>query len=220
MCFALIFSLPALCQADVPVFKAEVRNTFIWGEDEPAGAISSTIKDPLTGNDILKLKHRGVEVSSRMGFEKLRPEDVSEFIAYSTTIVNNTETELAVERGGITVDGNLVAPLSIDSSIKGVKKKPSKEGMGAVRMGDLHCFKSGTLPSEKAFLVEQPSSEVIVEPRSSLTVSGVVKDPRHYPILCSVDGCFPKGTIRYSIRAGGHEYIFTWPGRSVINCRP
>jgi len=217
-CFALTFSAPALCQVDLPTFKAEVRSTFIWGEDAPAGATSSAMKDPLTGNEILKLKHNGVEVSSRMGFEKLRPEDVAEFIAYSTTIINNTETELAVERGGITVDGYLVTPLSVDANIKGVKKKPSKEGMDALRMRDLHCFKSGTLPGEKSLLVELPSSAVIVEPRSSRTVSGVIKDPRHYPILCSVDGCFPKGTIRYSIRAGGHEYIFTWQGRSVANC--
>jgi hypothetical protein len=218
--FVLIFSLRAFSQEDVPTFKAEVRNAFVWGEDAPAGAISSTIRDPLTGTQILKLKHKDVEVNSRMGFEKVRPEDVAEFIAYSTTIINNTQTELTLEQGGITVDGHLVSLLSVNSSIKGGKKKRSNEGTGTdvVDIRKLHCFNSGNLSSDNFFPLQQPSSVVIVEPQSSLTVSGVIKDPRHYPLLCSADGCFPKGMIRYSIRLGGHEYIFSWDGRSVMNC--
>lgn len=217
-CFALIFSLRAFSQEDVPTFKAEVRNAFVWGEDAPAGAISSAIKDPLTGTQILKLKHKDVEINSRMGFEKIRPEDVAEFIAYSTTIVNNTATELTVQNGGITVDGHLVSPLSVDSSIKGAKKKHSNEGADVVDIRKLHCFNTGNLSSENFFSLTQPSAGVIVKPQSSFTVSGVIKDPRHYPLLCTADGCFPKGMIRYSIRVGGHEYIFSWDGRSVMNC--
>src|SRR4249920_1266161 len=74
-CFALMFNLQANSQADVPKFTVEVRNTFIWGEDVPAGAISSSVKEPLTGAEILTLKHDGVAVTSRMGFEKLHRED-------------------------------------------------------------------------------------------------------------------------------------------------
>jgi len=217
-CFSLLFSFRALAQADVPTFKAEVRSTFIWGEDSPMGAISSTIKDPLTGSETLKLKHQDVELNSRMGFEKLRPEDVTEFIAYSTTIINNTPTELTVEQGSISVDSHLVKPLSVDSSIKGVKKKHSPENADVIDVRKLECFNSGNLSSDTFFLQQQPASSVIVEPQRSLTVSGVIRYPRHYPLLCSADGCFPKGTIRYSIRVGGHEYIFSWNGRTITNC--
>jgi len=216
--FALILGLRAFPQTEVPTFKAEVRNAFVWGEDAPSGAISSTIKDPLTGTEILKLKHKDVEINSRMGFEKVRPEDVSEFIAYSTTIINNTQAELTIEQGGITVDGHLVSPLLVHASIKGTKKKHSDKGTDVTDIQQLHCFDSGTFSSEKFFSQQQPSSAVIVEPQKSLTVSGVIKDPRHYPLLCSADGCFPKGTVRYSIRVGGHEYIFSWGGRSIANC--
>ncbi|HTS08043.1 MAG TPA: hypothetical protein VMP68_20910 [Candidatus Eisenbacteria bacterium] len=216
--FALILSLRAFPQAELPTFKAEVRSTFVWGEDAPAGAISSTVKDPLTGTEILKLKHNDVEINSQMGFEKVRPEDVAEFIAYSTTIINNTQTELTVEQRGIAVDGHLVTPLLVNSSTKGTKKR-SKEAASTVDVRNLHCFSSRSLSSENFFsLQQQPSSAIIVEPQSSLTVSGVIKDPRHYPLLCTAEGCSPKGTIRYSVRVGGHEYVFSWNGRLLRNC--
>lgn len=217
-CFALTFCLPAFPQAEIPTFKAEVRNAFIWGEDAPSGAMSSAIKDPLTGADIFKLRHSGVEVSSRMGFEKLRREDATELIVYSTTIVNNTDAELTVEPGGITVDGRLVPLLAVDSSLKGAKNKRSRGVAEVVHAGDLHCFSSGTLSGENFFATGPRSAAMGVEPGSSVTVSGVIRDPRFYPLLCTVDGCFPKGTIRYSIHVGGHEYIFAWSGRSVMNC--
>lgn len=216
-CFALVLSLHAFPQANVPTFKTEVRNAFVWGEDAPAGAISSNVKDPLTGTQILKLKHNDVEINSTMGFEKLHPEDVAEFIAYSTTIINNTQTELTVEQRGIAVDGHLVTPLPVDSTTKGLKKKASKAGADVLDIRQLHCLSSGSLSPEKFFSIQQPPS-AIVEPQTSLTVSGVIKDPRPYPLLCSVDGCFPKGTIRYSMRVGGHEYVFSWNGRSLVNC--
>ena len=217
-CLALLFSVRAFSQADVPTFKAEVTNAFVWGEDAPAGAISSTIKDALTGTQTLKLKHNDVEINSQMGFEKVRPEDVTEFIAYSTTIINNTQTELAVEQRGIAVDGRLVAPTPVDSGLARRKKKTSKKSADVVDIRELHCFSSGSLSSEKFFSPQQPSSAIIVEPQSSLTVSGVIKDPRHYPLLCTAEGCSPKGTIRYSVRVGGHEYVFSWNGRSLLNC--
>lgn len=216
-CLALILSLRAFCQTSVPTFKTEVRNTFIWGDDAPAGAISSSLKDPLTGAEILKLTHNHIEVSSRMGFEKLRPEDTTEFIAYFTTIANNTESELTVEQGEFAVDGRLVAPLSVGSNIKRVKKKPSHDAT-EVDTRNLHCLNNDRPAGKGATSLHQASLVVTVPPQSSSTVSAVVRDPRPYPLLCSTDGCFPKGTFRYSIRVGGHEYIFTWDGHSVINC--
>jgi hypothetical protein len=217
-CFVLLFNFRANSQADVPKFAVEVRNTFIWGEDVPAGAISSSVREPLTGAEILTLKHDGIAVTSRMGFEKLHPEDAAEFIVYASTIVNNTSTELTVESGGIAIDGHLVSPLSTDSSIKGTKQRHSNGGKDVVNVRSLNCFGSGSLASENFLPAQQNSPAMLVKPQSSLTVSVVVRDPRHYPLLCTAEGCFPKGTIRYSIHVGRHEYIFSWSGHSLMNC--
>src|SRR6516164_7816640 len=56
----LINVLRHACRVLLPIFaftscafgqeiKAEVMSAFVWGEDSPSGAISSTIRDPLTG---------------------------------------------------------------------------------------------------------------------------------------------------------------------------
>jgi len=217
-CFALMFNCRANPQEDIPKFTVEVRNTFIWGEDVPAGAISSSVKEPLTGAEILTLKHGGIAVTSRMGFEKLRPEDVTEFIVYSSTIINNTNSELTVEGGGIAIEGHLSSPLSINSGIKHAKRNRNSKTKDSVDIRNLHCFESGSLSGENFFPTQQSSSTMLVKPQSSLTVSAVVRDPRHYPLLCTVEGCFPKGTIRYSIHVGRHEYIFSWNGHSLMNC--
>ena len=183
----------------------------------PTGAKSWSVKDSLTGTEILKMSHEGVEVSSRMGFEKLRPDEAVELIAFATTIVNDTQTKLSVEVGEITVDGHLASLLSVDSSRKG-QKSDFNNRTNIVQSGKLYCFTSGFLSSENFLSRVDPRVTLVVDPRRSLTVSGVIKDPRHYSMLCSVDGCFPKGSIRYGIRVGGHEYVFIWPGRSVVNC--
>lgn len=217
VCFALVFSGLANSQVDVPKFTVDVRNAFIWGEDAPSGAISSVIRDPLTGAELHRLKHNGVEVTSRMGFEKLHPEDADVLIVYSSTIVNNTETELAVKAGGIAVDGHLVSSVSTESNSKGVKQRRPSCEKSVVDIRSLHCLGSGYLSSD-AFFQSEGMSPTIVESQSSLTVSEIVRDPRHYPLLCSRGGCHPKGTIRYSIRVGGNEYLFAWEGASVTNC--
>jgi len=213
---SLVLQGCALAQGDAPTFKVDSRSTFVWGDDTPTDAKSWSIKDPLTGAEILKLSHEGIEVSSRMGFEKLHPQDAAELIAFTTTIVNNTQRKLPVEAGGITVDGRLVSLLSVGSSHKR-QKGESKNRTDIVESDTLYCFKSGFLASEN-FLsrIDQPA--LVVGPQGSLTVSGAIQNPQHYSMLCSVDGCFPKGSIRYAIRVGGHEYVFIRPGRSIVNC--
>jgi hypothetical protein len=49
-----VFALPpsVIGQDGIPIVKAEVMSAFVWGEDSSAGAVSSTIQDPLTGNAI------------------------------------------------------------------------------------------------------------------------------------------------------------------------
>ena len=216
--WSLAFTLGAFAQEEQPTFKMEVKSAFVWGEDVPGGAVSWTAQDPLTGAGILKLKYAGVEVSSRMGFEKTRSEQVQEFIAYTTTVVNSTHTALSVEYGGMTIDGHLVPPLSIIPATKALNLMPSKNHSNIVEIERLYCFRSGFL-SDASFLPtnDQPSG-LTVAPQHSLTVSSVIRDPRHYPILCSTEGCLPKGTIRYAIRVGSRDYVFVWPGRSIANC--
>ncbi len=207
----------SLPQSDVAIFKVDVRSTFVWGDDTPTGAKSWSIEDPLTGTEILKLAHDGVEVSSRTGFEKLHPQGAVELIAFTTTIVNNTQTQLPVEADGITVDGRRVSLLAVGSSHKGQKGQP-RERTKIIESGNLYCFTSGFLSSENFLSKSDPLPTFVVYPGKSLTVSGVIQDPRHYSMLCTVEGCFPKGTMRYAIRVGGHEYVFRWPGRSIVNC--
>lgn len=213
----LVLLAGAFAQSDVATFKVDSRNAFVWGEDMPSGAKSWSVKDPLTGTETLKLSHQGVEVSSRIGFEKLHPNAAVEFIAFSTTIVNNTQTRLSVEAGQIAVDGHLTSLLSVDLSSKG-HKAAFNNRMNMVHAGELYCFTSGFLSSEHFLSMVLPPSGLIVDAGKSLTVSGVVRDPRHYSMLCAVDGCFPKGSLRYAIRVGDHEYVFTWQGRSISNC--
>jgi hypothetical protein len=216
--FSLVFTFSAFAQEDEVTFKMEVRSAFVWGEDVPGGAVSWTVQDPLTRSSIRKLKHAGVELSSRVGFEKLRSEQVQELIAYTTTVVNNTDAPLSVEYSGITIDGHSISPLSILPSSRSLDHKRVKTNPNTVELGKLYCFKSGFLSEDHLLTPSQRSPTLVVEPRTSLTVSNVIRDPRYYPILCSTDGCLPKGTIRYAIRVGGHEYVFVWPGRLVVNC--
>lgn len=218
VCFVLILTLRAISQGNAPRYTVEVRNMFVWGEDAPAGAISSVIRDPLTRAELRRLRHNELEITSQMGFEKLHPEDAAEFIVFSSTIVNNTTTELAIEPGGVAIDGRLVSLLAVNSSIKGMKQRHSNGSKGVVDIRSLHCFGSGFLSTKDFFPPPGVPSPMLVAPQSSFTVSAIVKDPRYYPMLCSVRGCFPKGTIRYSIRVGGHEYLFSWNGDSLANC--
>lgn len=214
----IAFSVIAFGQDDITTFKTESTSVFVWGRDSPGGALSSTIRDPLTETEILKLAYAGIEVSSRMGFERLRPEDVGEVIAGSTTVVNNTQAKISVKYGGITVDGHIVFPLFTVHDRKQVSKKQLKSDRNIIESGKLFCFTSGFLSSDNFFPTKPPSLELTVDPQRSLAVSIVIRDPRHSPVRCSMAGCLPKGTIRYSIRVGSHDYIFDWPGRSLVNC--
>ena len=213
----LVLLARALGQSDVATFKVDSRSAFVWGEDMPTGGKSWSVKDPLTGTETHKISHEGVEISSRMGFEKLRPDEASEFIAFTTTIVNNTQAKVSVEAGEITVDGHLASLLPVHSARKG-KKGQFNDRTSVVPSGKLFCFTSGFLSSENFLSRVDPPPTLVVDPQRSLTVSGVIQDSRHYSMLCSVNGCFPKGSIRYAVRVGGHEYVFTWPGDSIANC--
>ena len=197
------------------MFKTETASAFVWGEDNFQGAVSSSVRDPLTGNAIHKLKHGGVEVSSRAGFERVDAGKAGELLSFTTTIVNNTESELLVGQGGASVDGRVALPLSLVLTTKGLRKKQRNQ---VWELTDMNCFSSGFLPNE-AFLSPNPSSKSFkVSPKRALTVSFVIKDPRYYSVLCTVEGCYPKGTIRFFVTVNTTDFVFIWPGRAMVYC--
>ena len=46
-----------LAKDGAPTIKPDVMSAFVWGEESPSGAFSSTIQDPLTGNAIHALSY-------------------------------------------------------------------------------------------------------------------------------------------------------------------
>lgn len=204
-------------QDEIATFKTEAKSAFVWGQDAPSGAVSWRVKNPLSGSETLKIRYGGIEVSSRIGFEKPHKERMEEVIGYTTTIVNNTAQTMSVQAGEITVDGHIVQPLSISSGQR-ERKETTKTDPGTIAIRTLYCFSSGFLPLEKVLPMNNEASALTVDPQHSLTVSSVIRDPGHYPMLCSVNGCFPKATVRYSIRISGHDFIFIWPGGWIASC--
>jgi len=198
--------------------KAEVVSAFVWGEDSPSGATSSAIRDPLTGHTIHKLNYGPIEVSSRIGFERVSADEVGTYLNYTTTIVNGSDATLSVRYGGISIDGRRV---SLPSVIP-LGKKPNKRKRGnkpsVLEPEKMQCFASGFLSFDHLFSAEVASEPLSVPPKSALTVSSVVLDPRSYPLRCSVEGCHPIGTIRYYLTVNSQDYVFVWPGQSAVYC--
>jgi hypothetical protein len=209
------FALITFAQNDLPTFRMEAASAFVWGEDNTSDAVSSIIRDPVTGNAIHKLSHAGVEVSSRAGFESIGSGEAGELLSFTTTIVNNTESELSVRLGGASVDGHMALPLSVVPASNGLGKRGRKQVLELARM---HCFSSGFLPNGDFFSPNAPSKVFTVTPKTASMVSFVTKDPRYYSVLCSVEGCHPKGTIRFSVTINTTDFVFIWPGRAVVYC--
>ena len=205
-----------LGQDNLTTFKTEARSAFVWGEDSPEGAVSSTVQDPLTGNAIPKLTHGGIEVSSRMGFEWVGLGQAGAFLNYTTTIVNGTDSTLSVRYGGISLDGHPASPLSIVASNKHLNKREIHGKNQVVELSKMNCFTSGFLPSDNFFSASPLSQSFSVLPGSALTVSSVIRDL--YSVRCSVAGCYPTGNVRYSIRVNNGDYVFVRPGRAATYC--
>ncbi len=206
-------------QDGLPIIKAEVMSAFVWGEDSTSGAVSSTIQDPLTGNALHTLSYGGIEVSSRIGFERVSSNEVGTFLTYTTTIANSTDSTLSVRYGGTSVDGHAASPLWVVPAGKKLDKKERKSKPDVVELGKIHCFASGFLSSDNFFSANASSQILTVGPRAALTVSSVIRDPRNYhSVRCSIEGCYPTGTIRYYLRVDTKDYIFVWPGRSAVYC--
>ena len=52
-------------------------------------------------------------MSSQTGFESIGYGAAGEFLSFTTTIANNTESDLSVRRGGASIDGHVAFPLSV-----------------------------------------------------------------------------------------------------------
>jgi hypothetical protein len=211
----LALAMPVSAQDDVPIIKTQAASAFVWGEDNFRGVVSSSVRDPVTDNVIRKLEHGGVEVSSRAGFESIRSGEGGELLAFTATIVNNTEAELLVKQGGASVDGRVALPLPVVRSKKGLNKKVRNQVWD---LASMNCFSSGFLPNDTVLSSDSSSKPFNVISKRALTVSSVVKDPRHYSVLCSEDGCHPKGTIRFFVTVNATDYVFAWPGRDIVYC--
>jgi len=212
---ALPLTLLMNAQDDVPTFKTQASSSFVWGEDNGPGAVSSSVRDPLTGNAIHKLNHGGIEVSSRAGFERVGSGQSGELLSFTTTIVNNTESELSVRQGGTSVDGRITLPLPVVLTKKGLSKRERNQ---VWELASMNCFSSGFLPNE-VFLSPNASPKAFtVTPKRALTISFVTKDPRYYSVLCSVEGCYPKGTIRFFVTVNETDFVFIWQGRAMVYC--
>jgi hypothetical protein len=209
-CIAFTFA-----QDELPTFRAQAASAFVWGEDNSFDATSSSTIDPVTGHPIYRLSHGGIEVSSQVGFERIGMGEVGELLNFTTTIVNNTEINLSVRHGGTSVAGHAAAPLPVVVTSKGLNKRERK---AVWELKKMHCFSSGFLSSQN-FFSTNPSPQVFtVAPKSALTVSYVTKDPRNYPLLCSIEGCYPTGTMRFAVTVNATDFVFVWPGRSAVYC--
>jgi hypothetical protein len=216
-----VFSLTSclFAQSNPPTLKTEVESAFVWGADSPTGAVSSAIQDPLTGNAVRKLSYGGVEVSSRMGFERVGADEVGTFLNYTTTIINSTDSKVSVRYGGISVDGHLAEPLWVLPPGNKLSKRDRKSKQDVADLSKMHCFISGFLSSANVLSANSSSQPVTVAPGTALTVASVIRDPRSYhAMLCSVEGCYPTGTIRYYLTVNSQDYVFVWPGRSAVYC--
>jgi len=212
---SLVFTLGALAQNGVPTFTVNTRSALVWDKDSPDSASAFVIWDPLTGNELHRLNSGGVEVSSIVGYERVSLSNAGKLLNYTTTIANNTDSDVSVQYGGASVDGHAALPLWVAHSSKGVKKRDRKE---IWELGEMHCFKNGFASSENFFSAQAISKIFTVRSKTALTISSVTKDPRSSSVLCSVDGCHITGTIRYYVTVGRKDYVFVWSGRSVVYC--
>jgi hypothetical protein len=212
---AFLFATCTFAQTNLPTFKVDSKSALVWGEVSAAHSASSTILDPLTGREIHRLTSGGVEVSSLIGYERVGLNSVFKLLNYTTTITNNTNSELSVQYGGAIVDGHTALPLWIALTNKGFRKRDRKE---IWELSKMHCFTTGFSSKDNFFSADNLSKIFTIRPRTALTISSVTMDPRLSSTVCSMDGCHIKGNIRYYITVNNRDYVFPWPGRSVVYC--
>ena len=209
------FAIAVCAQDETPTFNTSATSAFVWDEDLPDNASSSTVRDPLTGHEIHRLSHGGIEVSSRIGYERTGSGRAGNLLNYTTTIANQTESDASVRYGGVLVDGRATLPLRIALTYKGIPKHDRKNVWQLSKMG---CFKSGFASTEHFFSLDTLTKTFTIPPQTAMTVSVVVQDPRSHSGLCSMEGCRITGMLRFYITVNRTDYVFVWPGRSALYC--
>lgn len=212
---ALLFGMRTFSQDSMPTFRANATSALVWDSSSPDNASSSLIWDPLTGREIHKLSSGGVEVSSIVGYERVSWGRAGPLLNYTTTIANNTDSEISVQYGGASIDGHAALPLWMALTNKRTTKRDRNE---IWELSKMYCFKTGFASRENFFSGDAPSKTFTVLSRTAMTISSVTQDPRNLPLLCSLEGCKVTGTIRYYINVNHKYYVFVWPGRSVVYC--
>lgn len=210
----LLLRLSTSAQNNIPTFKVETKSALVWDENSLESTASS-IRDPLSGNEIHRLSYDGIEVSSRVGYERVSPSKEDKLINYTTTVANNTDSDASVQYGGVNVDGNMAPPLRVAAGGKGLSKRDRRDTWDLTKM---HCFQTGFASRESVFSSSASTQIFTVRPKTSITISFVTKDPRTSAVLCTVDGCHLKGKVRYYVTVNLRDYVFVWSGRSIVYC--
>jgi len=165
-----------VCPRRFPYVQAETTSAFVWGEDFPRGAISSSITDPLTVVTIPKLTYAGIEVSSRMGFERIGHAEAGAFLGSTTTVVNGTEHTISVQWGGISIDGHQASLLSVVPDHN--RSRHSNSDPNVFQVSKLYCFRSSFLSNENLFREGTSLNDLLLDPQKSLSVSSIVRSPQ------------------------------------------
>ena len=221
-CLALTFApgilaaaLLGSAQDNVPNFKTGATGAFVWGEDNLTGAVSGSIQDPLTGNEIRKISYGGIEVSSSARFELAGLGQSGELVSFTTTLVNSTNSDLFVSHAGARVDGYIALPFPVDL----IAQRFSKTHRSKDReLSGLSCLTGGVPASEPLSSPKALPEIIVANPGKSVTISFITKDPRNYSIICSVEGCYPKGATRFFVTVNSTDFVFVWPGRTMAYC--
>jgi hypothetical protein len=215
MTFCIWSCTPIAFAQNGPVtIEVEPRSALVWGEDAGGSAgVSSSTLDPVTGNSIHKLKHSGIEVGSQAGFERAGSGMSGSLLNVTTTIINTTGLDVFVRRAGASVDGHTAFPIVPETG-----RMKGRDSGQVHEVGTMYCLKNGFLSQDNFFSGVDSSASFNVAPNAALTVSFVAKDPRSYSLLCSVEGCYPTGTMRFYITVNATDYVFVWSGRSMAYC--
>ena len=98
------------------------------------------------------------------------------------------------------------------------KNSARKASNQAREIASLNCLTGGFPSSELLSYPKAPSEALVVGLGKTVTASFVTKDPRNYSILCSVEGCYPKGAIRFFVTVNSTDFVFVWAGRDIAYC--
>jgi len=92
---AFVFAISTFAQDTMQTLKVNARSALVWDQGSLENS-ASIIWDPLTGREIHKLSSSGVEVSSVVGYERVSLSKAGKLLNYTTTIANNTDSDLSV----------------------------------------------------------------------------------------------------------------------------